>query len=165
VSDSTVHAKLTPRWPAGRAARRFGLTVTTSPETVTVGKHFTVTVRVLCDGIAATIHFRWRDRLHAGRPTSFGPAQRQTRPRRVVDAVRHIASPRGRWTVHRLSRWSSAHPYNYPPPSLSVDSPKTRSPAQAQRSAASTFLSCWSAAVVKRIARRISECRGFSPIG
>lgn len=37
---------VTPAMPVTEAAKRFGLTLTTSPETVTVGQHFTVTVRV-----------------------------------------------------------------------------------------------------------------------
>ena len=47
-----------PAIPATVAASRYGLTLTISPETVTVGQHFTVTVRVYVPvALAATIQF------------------------------------------------------------------------------------------------------------
>ena len=46
VSQNAQQDSVAPTMSAKEAASRFGLTVTTSPDTVTVGEHFTVTVRV-----------------------------------------------------------------------------------------------------------------------
>ena len=51
-------ARIAPAMPVTEAAKQFGLTVTASPETVTVGQHFTVTVRMhLPAALQSAIHF------------------------------------------------------------------------------------------------------------